>query len=207
MLTPEICGNFKSRQVIEVMRHLPYLSSEPAVNYKSHLIDYTTIDPKHFSTGDFREEDNEYWSSEREVDRADLLYIAWGYESGGIDMILLVQDGEILEDIVRVSMGSSTDVKDYFEELKEAYRSLKLIPRLGKLTIEAADVEERTDEISDEEVRSQTESWGTPLDVQYVRQVYRHHGWPNAFQKHDAWKLIDDLISSMEEDRGQWQDS
>lgn len=46
---------------------------------------------------------------------------------------------------------------------------------------------------------AQTDSWETDLDVQYVRQIYREHGWPEAFRKDDAEKVLVEIIEAMEE--------
>lgn len=209
-LTPEDCAGFKSDNAIEVLRRLPYFDSsqKAAIHYKSRLIDYTSLGREHFETGDWHEESIEFWSTDGEVDPIHVFFIAWGCESYGRGLLLNVKHGEIIEDMVRADQLDPCDVKSYFDDLREDYRSLKLIPCLGRITIEARDVDERaeSDRISEEQVRAQTESWGTDLDVQYIRQLYRQHGWPDAFRKDDAKKAIDALSDSIEEQRGAWEE-
>jgi len=132
--------------------------------------------------------------------------IAQGYESGGRDFWLNVQHGEIMEDMIRCDWVGSFDVKGFFDRMKEDYRSLNLIPCLGRTTNDLASrTPERSDEIDVEEVRAQTEHWGTDLDVQYVRQIYRKHGWPDAFRRDEATAAIDELMESMSERNSQWE--
>jgi hypothetical protein len=145
-----------------------------------------------------------YSAEGEEVDPSHVFFIASGHESGGQELLLNVQYGEIIEEMIRYQTVGAYDVRSYFDDLKEAYRNLKLIPCLGRVTIEAWDVEKRADMIEEEEVRAQTEDWGTQLDVQYIRQIYRKHGWPDAFRKDDAKKAVDLLVDSTEE-RGGWE--
>ncbi|KAH8889057.1 hypothetical protein GQ53DRAFT_748535 [Thozetella sp. PMI_491] len=204
-LLPDSYSEFKSDFTIEVMRHLPYFHSKAAIHYKSALIDYTAMAPAFFGEKDSREDGVEFWSNEGEIESTDVLYIAHGHESGGRDLMLNASHGEIVEDMIRCDTLSPVDIKDYFEELKEAYRTLKLIPCLGKVTIEAEEVPEREEEITEAEVRAQTENWGTNLDIQYVRQVYRQHGWPDAFRRDEAMNAIRALSDSLEETRDGWE--
>lgn len=205
-LTRESCSGFKSDYAIEVLRRLPYFDSEVAIHHKSRLIDYTSLDPEYFIQADSREEYIEFCSINGDVDPADVFFIAWGHESYGRELLLNVKHGEIIEEVIRVDQLGPYDVSSYFDSLKESYRNLKLIPCSGRVTIEAEDVEERVDQIRVEQVRAQTESWGTDLDIQYIRQLYRQHGWPQAFRKDDARKAVDELMDSMEEQRGGWEE-
>ncbi|KAI8677588.1 hypothetical protein NCS56_00649100 [Fusarium sp. Ph1] len=62
-------------------------------------------------------------------------------------------------------MDPSDAAETFFENLKEQYRSLKLIPGRGRITIEAKKAPERKDTITEAELRAQTEEWGTELDI------------------------------------------
>lgn len=201
-LTREHCGGLKSDKAIEVLRRLPYFKSthEANVHYKSALIDYTSIESDYFESDEWKLEDEEYWSNEGEADPEDLFLIAEGHESGGRNLILNVEEGEIIEDMINYSIVGSYDIRSYFDGLKDAYRTLKLIPCVGRVTIEAWKVGERDGMISEEEYHAQetTRSWGTDLDVQFIRQIYRQHGWPHAFRKDDARNAVDDLMASLE---------
>ncbi|KAK5993605.1 hypothetical protein PT974_07039 [Cladobotryum mycophilum] len=202
--TPELCAGFKSDYALEILRHLPYLNSRAAIHYKSGLVDYTVFDREYFERGEWREENIDFESSEGEVDPSHAFFIAFGRESNGVDLLLDTLHGEILVNFIRCGSGGSHDVPTFFGDLKRAYQSLKLIPCVGRVTIEAEGVDEREGEITEEEFRAQTGDWGTDLDVQYVRQMYRRHGWPGAFRKEEAAKAIGELVESMGE-RGEWE--
>lgn len=201
-LTQETLAGLKSSYTIEVLRRLPYFNSEADIHYKSELLDYTSHQDRELLTpsdifGDYCESS--------EINPVHVIYIASGHESGGRDLLLDVQHGEIIEEELKCRHVTTDDARQYFDALKEAYRCLKLIPCLEKDTIEAWEVEERPDKITEEELRAQTEPWGTKLDVQYLRQLYRQHGWPDAFRKEDCKEAVDELVDSMIDGRlGGW---
>lgn len=117
-----------------------------------------------------------------------------------------VKHGLITEDMVRATQLNPEDIKDWFKKLEE-YRSLKLIPSKDRQSFEADNVPERAAGlglISEEEVHAQVEDWGTDLDIQYLRQLYRQYGWPDAFRREDAEKAVDELLVSIREQRGDW---
>ncbi|KAH6964793.1 hypothetical protein EDB82DRAFT_285374 [Fusarium venenatum] len=176
------------------MRHLPYFDAKGAchIHYKSKLCDLTVWTPDDFKTIEEIFDWMEFWSTEDEQDHSDVIYIAEGYESGGRGLWLLVKDGEIIEDMMRCDMLSSVPVEQYFAKLKEQYKKMQLVSGDGRITIEADDIPERDERISEEEVNSQTEEWQTDLDVQYIRQIYRDHGWPHSFDSKAAFKAVDD---------------
>lgn len=94
--------------------------------------------------------------------------------------------------------------EDFFDKLKEAYRALQLIPCPGRIPIDADRVGEADEclRITQGEVLAQERDWGTDLDIQYIRQLYRQYGWPNNFQKNIATKALNDLMVLIEEQRG-----
>ncbi|XEV04837.1 hypothetical protein FSHL1_010124 [Fusarium sambucinum] len=195
-ISSESCGGTKSDYAVEVIRHLPYFDSKGPchIHYKSKLWDLTTWTPDKFKQ---HREDNdwlEFWSSEDEQDHSDVICIAEGYESYGRDLWLLVKDGEIVENMVRADILSSVPVEEYFATLKEQYETLQLIPGKGRVTIEADDILEHNERVSEEDVNGQTEEWGTDLDVQYLRQIYRDHGWPYSFDSEAAFKTVDNWL-------------
>jgi hypothetical protein len=207
-LTREHCGDSKSDYAMEVLRRLPYFDSthNADVHFNSRLIDYSSIEREHFQSDEWKLDGEEFWSSERVVDPVDLLLIAQGHESCGRNLILIVHEGEIIEDMIRCGVVGSYDIKSYFEDLKDAYRSLKLLPCIGRNTIDAHSVIDRPSTITEEEYRAQpTDRWGTELDIQYVRQIFRQYGWPHAFRKDDANKAIDELMDRLEQaGRDRW---
>jgi hypothetical protein len=211
---PAMVMRKKSPRAIEVMRHLPYFKqndNSTHVHYKSKLYDYT----------DAKEHDNirshdklileindelESFDGEK-VDPSDLLVIAWGYESGGHYFLLDTLRGEMTVDVVRCNLLSPDDVKDFFDGLKEEYRSLKLIPCPRKETQLADCVAEREERIEQSEVLAQEEEWGTDLDWQFVRQIYRKHGWPDAFRRDEAIQAVEELMALQGEERRDWEEA
>ncbi|CEJ87753.1 hypothetical protein VHEMI04504 [[Torrubiella] hemipterigena] len=127
------------------------------------------------------------------------IYLAFGHESGGREIVHNVKGGEIIEDIIRVQHVDQKDIREYFDDLKEEYRSLRLIPCHRYLTLCSEDVPESSAAITEENVLSQKEEWGTNLDIQYIRQVYREHGWPQAFRRQEAFAIVEGLMVKCEE--------
>ncbi|RSL92422.1 hypothetical protein CDV31_015166 [Fusarium ambrosium] len=205
-MTPESCLHFKSDYAIEVLRHLPYFDSKCTayIHFKSRLIDFAAFTSQDYEKHKNNHEGLEFWSDEGQVNPSDVVCIAVGGESFARQLWLNVKDCEIHEDMVAGDMLDAVQVEAFFENLKEQYRSLKLIPGRGRITIEAGKMAEREDRILTEEVRNQTGEWGTELDIQYVRQIYRQHGWPDAFRKEEAFRAIDDWIDPLYESRYEW---
>lgn len=207
-LTQELCGSSLSEYALNVMRHIPYFAQnpdDPHVHYKSRFIDYTQCTKADFeSLFDYRDGD-EFWTFEGFIDNQNVFALSEGYESGGRYLYLNARYGEINEDVVRMNLISAVDMKEYLGNMKEAYRTLKLIPCRQRIPLEVWDIPESTREITKEEVISQTDVWMTNLDVQYIRQVYRHYGWPDHFQREEAFKEVDEVMDLMEEKRGAWE--
>jgi hypothetical protein len=199
-LTVEHCAGFKSNLAIEVLRRLPYYTDtnrDVSVHYKSDLVDYTALGREYFSDKDRWEEyadagsfDNEW----HDIELCDVVFIAWGHESGGRDLMLDVRRGAIIEEEIRCDHVGVWDVRAYFDRMKDAYRTLKLIPWLGDDVVEAWDVDDPDGEISIQEVLAQDHHWLSDLDTQYGRQIYRQHGWPDAFRKDDLEKAITEVM-------------
>ncbi|KAH7316714.1 hypothetical protein B0I35DRAFT_261759 [Stachybotrys elegans] len=204
---PACYSELKSPKVIELMKHMLYFSHAwTAIHYKSGLIDYLSMNPKWFTELDWREEDEEFIDSEGDpFDPRDVLFLAWGHESGGRDLVLDVRGGEIIEISIRMDTKDGEDINSYLENLKDEFRSFKLIPRTGCITYEAHDVEETEEEITEDDVAAQESEFGTDLDWQYVRQVYRQHGWPDAFRQEEAEAAIDRLEERIFDTRGGWE--
>ncbi|MEV2194813.1 hypothetical protein AB0I02_28115 [Streptomyces phaeochromogenes] len=202
--TPENCADFKSDFAIEVLRNLPYLfmgGSDPwdsvgQIHYKSHVRDYTTFDIERLTDQEYLWIDEE---TEEDAPVPDHAFIfAQGFESGGRTIFLDVLEGKVLEVEIRCD-AFHEDLKKYFEDLKEKYRTLELIPCPDQEMIEASawrvPPEKPGEVFSEEEVLMQTvESWGTHLDIQYTRQLYRAYGWPDAFRRDEAFREIKELI-------------
>ncbi|KAH7145462.1 hypothetical protein B0J13DRAFT_501166 [Dactylonectria estremocensis] len=202
-LTPELCADYKPDETIQVLRNLPYFDRRSLLefHYHSRLLDYTTFTRQDFeeATEDY-EPEQEFWGFEGQIDPGHLFCIAEGSGYGGHHLFLNARDGEIIQDTVGVNQ-ESYPVEEYFDTLMKQYRNLELIPCPGRVTLEASNVDKR-DIVSLEEVCNQMEYWPTDLDIQYVRQLYRQHGWPGAFRKDEATKAIDDLMSVVKNSGG-----
>ncbi|KAL1593714.1 hypothetical protein SLS60_010446 [Paraconiothyrium brasiliense] len=202
----------KSTRVVELMRRLPYFregKTSTHVHYKSKLVDYS--DPaQHYYAGMrddlFFDLNDKLESFDGEtVDPAESIVFAWGYESGGHYFALDALHGEVTVDVVRMNLLGPEDVKEFFENLKKEYRDLKLVPCPGRETIEAEGVDEREGPIEQSEVMAQTQAWGTNLDWQFVRQIYREHGWVYAFRRVEAIRAIEKFMALKSEERGEWE--
>lgn len=90
----------------------------------------------------------------------------------------------------------SFDVAGYFDGLKGELRELQLVPAVGRLMVEAKRVEEWPLEIGEGQVRAQSREWETEVDVAWVRQFYRRHGWPDAFRRKEAMKAVKKMLES-----------
>lgn len=204
-------GRWKHKDVIYIMSHIPcFTGPEATVHYKSKLIDYSTVDM------DELKEDmaSSAWSTTFESSEGEerspryFFYIALGRESEGCQMLVNIKDGEVIEESLGYSEEGPMDIQDYFEDLKLKYRDMWLISCRGYITLEPKDVEAREENIDEEEVLSQTESWGTDLDIHYIRQIYREHGWPDKFRRADTEAAVNSHMERCQERRGEtWERS
>ncbi|KAL5588110.1 hypothetical protein FOVSG1_013246 [Fusarium oxysporum f. sp. vasinfectum] len=137
----------------------------------------------------------------------DVLPLATGREAWGKYIWLNVRDGEITVEERLMHDLLQIDLKVFFDGLKQDYVTLKLIPCRGRITIEADKIKERPggEIITEEEVIAQEEAWGTALDIQYIRQLYRGFGWPLAFRRDEAFDAVDQLMDKLAEHRGEWE--
>lgn len=201
-ITPESCHHFRCDYAIEVLRHLPYLDSPMDIHFRSKLMNYTRAAPDHFIKHHQDQDQQEWWSVECEVPAARMLPIALGYESYGHDIYLNVIDGEVSEVILAAFDPNPWPLEPWLEDMKEAYRTLRIIPCPGRITMDCTDNPERQEgagRISEDEFRAQTDFWGSDLDAQYIRQVYRDFGWPDAFRQDEAFEYLHDLLVSIAE--------
>lgn len=209
VLPPAIVSS-KSEDVVALVKIMPYFKENERsthVHYKSKLIDYT--DPEQHDLANSYDEVlqdtlDDSQDDDKPSDYSRLLTIAGGYESGGTTLILDVFNGEITEDIVRMTTCGPEDASRFFGALKEKLRSLQLIPCPGR-EIGGLRVPELDRVIVEDEIRAQTEEWGTDLDWQFVRQVYRHYGWPDNFRSQEAFRFIDDFMAQIVDLREEWE--
>ncbi|KAG4285896.1 hypothetical protein FPRO06_07156 [Fusarium proliferatum] len=194
------CIHFKSDYAIQVIRHLPYFDSTciKYVHYKSKPLDLTAFTLDDFEKHMNYHQDREFWSSEGEqMDPSDVVCIAVGHESFSRELWLNVKDCEIFEDFHAGDLLDAVPVEGFFDNLKEQYQSLKFIPGKRRITVEAENLLEQGVRIKEEDVTGQTEEWGTDLDVQCVRKIYRDHGWPGSFDMETASEAIDKWLEPL----------
>jgi len=203
-LIPDSFVNVKSQEVVDVLRRLPYLrrDNEPFY-YSSYLIDYTTFGIEALKYRDSEMQYLEIWSHDRGeiVDQSLCIYIALGYESGGLDFVLNVVDAEVTDDVLEHNQGSPDPLQCFFDRLKEELTTLKYIPCEGMETLDVSRVPERYEEVTDGEIYSQTERTHFPsdLEAQYIRQLYRRYGWPNAFRRAECFNAVMEWTNALKE--------
>ncbi|KAL4724364.1 hypothetical protein ACLX1H_008978 [Fusarium chlamydosporum] len=212
-LEPLLKSLRSSEMVGQVMKRIPYFDNDckAFIHYKSRLVDYPTLPQDCFERvmwGRVSGSDKIY--SERRqiiIDMRDVFPLATGRETWGKFIWLNVRDGEITVEERLMHDLPQVDLKVFFDRLKQDYINLKLIPCHGRITIEAENVIERPggDIITEEEVIAQEEEWGTALDIQYIRQLYRGFGWPVAFKRDEAFDAVDQLMERLAEHRDEWE--
>ncbi|KAI8722838.1 hypothetical protein NCS52_00428900 [Fusarium sp. LHS14.1] len=209
---PESTASPESDRVYEVIRHLPYFDDAPEalLHYKSRLLDYTRM-----SRRDLEEQfemmgqllGDSHYSERRgmDIDVSDTFPFSDGWETGGKAMYFNIWDGEISEENLRMDGGDPVDIRTYFEQLRGHFENLRLIPCHNR-TILDYNVAEHTGIITEEEVMSQEEKdWGTPLDYQYIRQLYRGFRWPHAFRRDEAVQAVNQLMEKIRNKRDEWE--
>ncbi|KAJ4011757.1 hypothetical protein NW752_004159 [Fusarium irregulare] len=203
----------RSNHVREVMKRIPYFDNDckSYIHFKSRFIDFPTLPERYFkSVMDWRVQwSNEAWSNRRDtiVDFYDFFPLALGHETWSRHIWFNARDGEIIEEAHREGDPEPVDLKEYLEALKQAYISLDLIPCRGRLTIEVIDVNELPEgqRVTEGEVIAQDDEWGTDLDIQFIRQLYRDCGWPNVFRREEAFDAVDILMDKIKDRRGEWE--
>jgi len=229
-ITPEKCAGFgKCHLAIEVMRRLPYLVTRGAtVDYKSILINYSNKSPEWFASfqGEGQHRPGEHVHAldceDEEVEDYKIA-IAVGWESGGLDLILDLKEGEIIEEMIRYG-SSNHNVKQYFTGLKEKYATLQLMPCVWRDSFEpsaqggdAKTAPERDEEklgkiTWDEYVASKKvpgARHASALDVQWLRQTYRAFGWPGGFRQKEFGAFFEPKMKELErmEEAGEIEDA
>ncbi|UPK91362.1 hypothetical protein LCI18_002297 [Fusarium solani-melongenae] len=208
---PESTASPKSDRVYEVIRHLPYFDDAPQalLHYKSRLLDYTRmslhdVEEEFDVMGDLLE--GSHWSARRdmEIDISNTFPFSHGWETGGKAMYFNVWDGEVSEENLRLDGGDPVDLRTYFDQFRGHFESLRLIPCYNRTIIDDI-VPEHTGVITEEQFLSQKEEeWGTDLDVQYIRQLYRGFGWPHAFRQDEAIQVVNQLMDKIKDRRQEW---
>ena len=205
-LPPEHVGTWKEDFALDVIRHLPYFAwGSPAtqLDYKSHLVDYS-YGPRFFDGVDWRDEDMD---DEEPFNTGMCFVIAEGHESGGQQWVLDVEHGVITVDSLRCDTNGPFDLREFFEGIMDKYRKLELISSPGRVTLDGSRVAERAERIKEEEVMAE-KRWfrDADVDLQFLKQVYRDHGWPDSFRREECREYIDDFMMKLEKTRGEsWE--
>ncbi|KAK1759116.1 hypothetical protein QBC47DRAFT_371084 [Echria macrotheca] len=199
-LAPDHVGSWKEDLALDVIRHLPYFSwGSPAtqLDYKSHLVDYSTCGPEFFAEPDWWEEYMDYNDS---CNPRMCFIIAKGHESYGQQWVVDAEHGQIYVESLRCDRSGPYDLRVFLRGVMEKYRNLELISSPGRVTLDGSRVPERHGRVSEEEIMAEKAPFGeTDVSVQFVRQVYRDYGWPNSFQREECQKYINDLMTRLEE--------
>ncbi|VBB75931.1 Putative protein of unknown function [Podospora comata] len=211
---------YKTDFAVEVMRHLPYLGGNHHYEYKSIMIDYSTLNPRTSmwfqpnGLGNYPKDD--WWEHAWPYDlpagqkppRGDsLIPLTVGWESGGIVLILDVQRGKIIEEELRCD-SKMYDAQEYFDMMTCKFRNLERVPCDGRILGEFGEMKERQEPVTEEEFLGQdpNEGWGTDLDKAYIKQLYREHGWPDNFLREECFWVVNDLMEMVMETRDdEWE--
>ncbi|KAF1852225.1 uncharacterized protein K460DRAFT_402212 [Cucurbitaria berberidis CBS 394.84] len=112
-------------------------------------------------------------------------------DCGGRDIVLDVFKGVIHEDVIRCNLISGVEVSQFFEDLREKYERLEMVPIRGEMFEDVSDVD-------DSEASHQPRAEGEPgifddNDAQQFKKIYRSYGWPGeAYRKEEALAAIEE---------------
>jgi len=214
-LIPASCAHFRGDYAMQVLHHLPYLSSGSRsgsipqhLHYQCEILDYTALDHDWFVQLHQDKDMEEWWSTLSQVPAGWMLPLALGVGSQASHFYLNVVDSEVCEIISGLGDAAPKPLAEWVAEMKDLYAHLRLIPCDGKLTLVCKDVADSTRRISEDEFRAQEDYFPTELDVQFVRQVYRKNGWPSAFRYREAMAYLLPLLEDIAEDNDKrwWMD-
>ncbi|KAK5655736.1 hypothetical protein OQA88_5273 [Cercophora sp. LCS_1] len=164
-------------------------AAKPALHYKFRLyIGGPFVGSREQEIGIFGNHCDEEGSTVLE----DIIWIVMGYESGRTHVFLDTRTCLVKEYVIRMNGDKLCDVKTWIEGIIEEHRSLKVIPYPEKVSILCGETPERDREITIQELEGQVAGWGTDLDEQFLRQVYRGFVWPDAFRREECWDFVRD---------------
>jgi hypothetical protein len=226
-LAPEHVGHWKDSFALDILRHLPYFESGDyvSVDFECCLVDYTTKKPDFFAKEDWREPlMTDFWRDGSPIQPRMCFLIADGRADGEgpcREWVFDAVHGEVQASTLYWGDDTVQDVKEFLDETVEKYKKMHIISLAGRSTllytaksldkegVEFWQVAEATRRVSEEEVMAQKPpDWnrptrfGTELDIQFLRQVFRDHGWPDAFRRQECKAYIDELMERMEKIRG-----
>lgn len=136
----------------------------------------------------------EHWfdgDEEADMKMENMIVLANGYESGGLNLILDVFKGIIHEDQIRGSgLTGDTPVEDYFSDLRSKLEKLEIVPIPGDERHEG-DFWEGAKAIPVDDVSEELITFDEDENVRECRKIYRSFGWPReAYRKEEAVAAI-----------------
>ena len=128
--------------------------------------------------------------------------LAEGHESNGVNLLLDTMSGMIFEEVIGAYSGKTLYTKTFFKEKKREYMNCELlfIPGDDPILIENQPTSECL-ESEDEATATEPSFPGTPflrtnMDSQWIRHLYRSHGWPSrAWKKDEGLAAIADYVA------------
>ncbi|KAI8966001.1 hypothetical protein F5Y11DRAFT_311070 [Daldinia sp. FL1419] len=197
-ITPEACSEFgKSAFVVDLLKHLPYIEggrdNDVDIHYKSHVVDYSTVTPKDFSSPQIKF--GEISASADGPIPDCVVVIAEGHESGGRDLLLDTEQGTIIEEMIRYQRNGEWDVVEYFTNLKRRFETLEMFHIPGTETIQEThplpEKEEPAAPVEGPVNEDNHEFFPLDEDNRWVRHLYRSHGWPDMeFRRDECLEAI-----------------
>jgi len=139
------------------------------------------------------DEEENWYDGDEELDTKmeNMIVLANGYESGGLNIILDVFKGEIHEDQIRASgLTGMISVEDYFDRLKSGLERLEIVPVLEDERHEG-DFWEGATSIPVDDVFDESMTFDEDEDVRECQKIYESFGWPGeAYRKEEAVAAI-----------------
>ncbi|KAJ8079139.1 hypothetical protein PM082_013427 [Marasmius tenuissimus] len=192
--TDSTAGFGKSPLVVDLLRHLPYIEEDGRldlhnIHYKCNVLDYSTRTPQDFASDDIKI--GEMQMSWDGPVSENVVVVAEGYESGGRNILLDLENGEITVEEIRCGRECQADVKEYFEDLRLKYKRLEIVPVPGHEPFERVRGRDREDEKLKNPLemdRSGEYDWILDEhDAKWISRIYRDYGWPGPqYRKAEA---------------------
>lgn len=212
---------FHTPLVREYLRHIPYITGEYQASQMSFFYDYRGIGGDQLSAGgythqtmkDYRAnpkvknpfhwvDTEEYW------DWNTMICLSYSNGSTGTRWHTLdVLRGYIYECRVRIDYRCM-DIDEFLAEWRNELDSLINIPMpypYGNM-FNGFEESEGKMHVTLEEALSDAH-WEGEVSMQYVRQIYRNHGWPSQFRCHEAFAKAVAYAAKRREIAGHMTDS
>ncbi|KAK1230858.1 hypothetical protein PQX77_006043 [Marasmius sp. AFHP31] len=202
--TDATAGFGKSPLVVDLLRHLPYIEEDGRANlhnihYKCNVLDYSTRTAQDFASG--RIKNGEIEMSWDGPVSENVVVLAEGYESGGRNILLDVETGEITVEEIRCQRDCQMDLKEYFEGLRRTYERLEIVPVPGNEPFEGLgglgdeDSEELKNPLEMNR-NGEDDSILDDYDAKWIRKIYRDYGWPGPqYRKAEALAAVGEFTS------------